>query len=142
MKITIPIILSSLLFISGCAAPGPVKEKAASILQGRCFEWFTGYAYQHDAAIYNLVLAYTEDSAGYSCGNARVDEVSDDFFGDKNLTGWPRAEAVAIARCEGPSRPRYNIKIEKPGQEIKTPCKIFSRNNDIVWGKNEKPGFQ
>jgi hypothetical protein len=133
-------VLCLFLLVAGCAT-GPVKEKAASILQAKCYDWFTGYAYQHDALIYNLVLAYTEDEAGYACGNARIDEVVD-FTDDKNLTGWARAEAIAIARCEGPSRPGYNIKEEKPGQQIKKPWKIFSKNNQIVWDTIEKPGLQ
>ena len=45
-------------------------------------------------------------------------------------TTWEKLDAVAIARCES-ARPAG----------LTTPCRVFARRNEIVWGKAGKTGL-
>jgi len=125
--------LPTIFFMFGCAAPSQVKDKAASILNPPCYEYFTNgslggyqlFAHQFSPMV---ALAYAQDFPGGPavCWGANKHEV---------LTPtWDRVETLAIARCE-------DAKI-KANSTIKAACKIFARNNDIVIDKNESIKLQ
>jgi hypothetical protein len=128
-----------IIFIaSGCAAPGPLKEKAASFLRGACYDKFVEsgwYSYQHLANMpINPKVAYalSADSNGaQSCGAAWRREVTDDFWTED--ASWEKIEALALSRCED-----FRLK----NNASSSPCKIYARNNEIVWDQYKNENFK
>lgn len=129
---------ATVVFISGCAAPPDVDEQAQRFLTGECYEMFTSGAlnsYQHYARVGNVAFALASDGPGspQACGRAsdRWNDLPSGFIFSN--TPMDQLEAVAIARCE---QIRFQL------GTVKSPCRTFARNNDIVWGRAISKGMQ
>jgi hypothetical protein len=90
------------------------------------------YQYIAAAGLFNrAVFALADDpSYGQYCAwvsntDSSVKEKSFEVF-----TAWEKLEIAAIGNCE----------MVKPAY-VKTPCKVFARNNDITWGQQKKMGL-
>lgn len=129
-------VLILLGVLTGCATPPDVKSKAQSILgDGKCFLIFTDdglHRYQHVAQMARAVFALAKDQAGQACGWAsnRWGDVNDGVL--ISLPNYEKLETVAIARCEA----------AKQGTSVKSPCRIFARGNEVVWGNSAKIGME
>ena len=127
------LLLLIIFIVSGCATPGPFpKEKAALFLKGACYQLFIGayQSYTNILWIPKAAYALSADSNGaQSCAMAWRREVTDDFWTED--ASWEKIEALALSRCED-----YKLK----NNTSSSPCKIYARNNEIVWDqyKNEK----
>ncbi len=128
--------LTFLLVLTGCAAPAAIKSESSRYLRGSCLNIFLNdkiYQYQHvaQAPLGRAVLAVSDSSQGQFCAwsSNRHWDVQDEML--KTSVEWSKLEAVAIARCEG----------VKP-QNVREPCRVFSRNNEIVWKKAAKSGLE
>lgn len=141
IKYKIPFLyLSTFVVIAtlvSCAAPQAVTESANRSLKGACREMFlnTGmYQYQHVAQAPlggRAVLALADDPVyGQYCAwsSNRYWDIQDKSLEIRSQ--WEKLEIAAIGRCES----------VKPGN-VKTPCKVFSRNNEIIWGQQKKTGL-
>lgn len=132
------------LFIASCAAPLATKDEASKYLQGSCLQLFlngnsTGYQHVVNRPFNNeavFAMAISNDGR-QKCAMARnLHEINTygltgDFKGE-NL--YAALETVAIARCESLNA----------GENFSR-CKIFARQNNIVWSKeseNFKPQMQ
>ncbi len=137
-------ILATILAISsllaGCAAPPQVVEQASKILLGECKELFLSQkngGYQHVAQIHangKAVFALAQENGSQKCGMARSGfdlPAQGKFFETPgNSSGWEQLEVIAISRCEQQS------------SAIKSSCKVFARNNEIVWGKRNENSYK
>lgn len=130
--------IASLLVLSGCAVPPDVDRQAQMYLVGDCYQMFTTSAptgYQHYARVGQVAFALASDGPGLpqACGKAsdRWNDLPNGFI----LLNTPmdQLEAVAIARCE---------QFRSQMGTIKSPCRTFARNNDIVWGRAMSKGMQ
>jgi hypothetical protein len=133
MKKLYPILIL-ILILTGCAAPGPVKEKANNILKPVCYEKFIDNSlgsYQHFAHQFSpkVVFAYAEDASSYVCGDAYWGELVDNMCLVGCSPTWSQIEALALSRCESAKSPSF---------DKKKPCKLFARNNEIVWEEYKK----
>lgn len=130
-------LLLILIFISGCAAPGHVKDKAKAIMgDGACYNLFNNGqlgSYQHcthqlgGRCVFALSLDKSNKSI-QACGFARGTELLDNMCVINCLPTWAQLESLAIARCEE-TRLKSNIK---------STCSIFARDNNILWGDDRK----
>jgi hypothetical protein len=126
--------------VAGCATPPQVVNEAQRYLRGECLELFTSQkmgGYQHIAQVHvqgKAVFAMAESNGLQKCGVARssidLPAQGSIFQTPGSASGWEQLEAIAISRCEEKTR------------SIKVPCKIFARNNEIVWGKASDVGFK
>lgn len=119
------------LILSACSAPPKVANKVSKFLRGDCLALFLDsgmYRYQHlsQAPAGRAVFALSDDASGQFCGYAtnNYKDVKESTF--EILAPWDKLEVVAIARCE---------KVKPVGAKS---CKIFARNNKIVWTLNIK----
>ena len=119
------------LFLSACSAPQKVANEVSKFLRGDCLALFLDsgiYRYQHlsQAPAGRAVFALSDGASGQFCGYAtnNYKDVKESTF--EILAPWDKLEVVAIARCE---------KVKPVGAN---PCKIFARNNKIVWTLNLK----
>lgn len=135
-KVILGLILLSAL--GACAAPQRVKEEAGRSLNGPCLALFLNGSlggYQHVvheiAGKAVFALSVDEKTAHQKCGITRSNvDVGQQAFGlCGNAVSWEQLEAIAIARCEGSG-------IDGP------PCRIYARNNEIVWNKPSDVGFK
>ena len=131
MKKVLAITIST-LFLFGCAsAPKAVKDEATKTLYGSCLDLFLSSMYQMKIVETVFALAYdTKDNQ--ACGYAWITELYDGkdcVFDCKEKTTSAEVDAMAIGRCED-----YKKRI---GSNVKAQCKVFARNNDIVWGKED-----
>jgi len=132
------LLLLIIFIVSGCAAPGHIKEEAQKVLNGECLEIFLdgtpnqGYQYQAQSpAAGNPVLA-----VAIVRGNLNVCAKADDLWdlpkhsckGFNCDLPWEEIEAVALARCE------VHLKKVEPNSSAR--CKIYARGNNIVWDKD------
>ena len=115
-----------------CSAPPKVTNEVSQFLTGDCLALFLDsglYRYQHLSQIIGgrAVFALSDGPSGQFCAYAtnNYKDVKEKHL--KFLQFWEKLEVVAIARCE---------KIKPVGA---MPCKIFARNNQIVWNRNIKP---
>ena len=127
-----------IFIVSGCAAPGHIKEEAQKVLNGECLEIFLngtpnqGYQYQAQSpAAGNPVFAFAKlKGGGGVC--AKADDLWD--LPAQNCKGfncahpWEEIEAVALARCE--------VYLKKIEPDSAARCKIYARGNNIVWDKD------
>ena len=123
--------------LMGCAGVPPAQVQSAvdTYLRSTCKELFlaTGYPnYQHFAQIViasKAVFALAQDESGeQKCGIGRN---GIDIRGASTAgVTWEQVEAVAVAKCEA------------AGSTVKTPCKVFARNNEIVWKQSARQEFQ
>lgn len=140
MKNQVLITAFCCFILSGCATPPQVVNEAQKYLRGECLELFTSQklgGYQHVAQVHaqgKAVFAMAESNGLQKCGLARsgfdLPTQGSIFQTPGGSSGWEQLEAIAISRCEEKTR------------SIKSPCKIFARNNDIVWGKTNDIGFK
>jgi hypothetical protein len=115
--------------ITGCSAPTKVLDESSKVLRGNCLTLFLDsrmYQYQHVAQAPlggRAVMAVSDSAQGQYCAwsSNRHWDVQDQMLTPS--VAWEKLEAVAIARCE-----------EVKPSSVKEPCRIFSRNNTIVWG--------
>ena len=115
-----------------CAAPKQTVEQASKILTGECKALFLSErngGYQHVAQIHvngKAVFAIAQENGFQKCGMARSNfdlPTQGKFFETPGSSaGWEQLEVIAISRCEQQST------------IVKTSCKVFARNNEIVWG--------
>ncbi len=126
--------LISIFLIIGCAAPGHIKEKSATILGPHCYAYFTSSdfiaGYQRHAQTHGKVaLAFAQDFPGGPevCEGASMTQLTDGYL--TNKTTMEDVKNAAIAGCE---KNKIDHKIN-----VKTPCKIFAVGNEIVWDKSE-----
>jgi hypothetical protein len=131
------IILILILFTYGCAAPQIVKEKASSILSPVCYDLFTDSGllrYQNLAHQFRgkAVFAYGKDNAGSVCAYASISEAPD-LYSLFDPPKWSTIETLALGKCEAK---------RKEGGLVNSPCKVFARNNEIVWGTSLDNGLQ
>jgi hypothetical protein len=132
--------LMTIILLVGCAAPQHVVRQASEVLVGNCKELFLSErngGYQHVAQIHlngKAVFAIAIEKGQQKCGMARssfdLPHQGNAFANPGSVAGWEQLEVIAISRCEQSS----NI--------VKVPCKIYARNNDIVWGKNSEINFK
>ena len=136
MRNLLPVVVA-ISMLSSCSAPKLVAETANKDLSGTCRAIFLDsgyYRYQHVANAPfggRAVLALADDPQyGQFCAWARggMGDIQDSAF--DMAIAWEKIEFVAIARCET-SKPEY----------VKAPCKIYARNNDIVWHDKNKTGL-
>jgi hypothetical protein len=132
------LLLLIIFIVSGCAAPGPVKEKAASFLKGACYEKFVDGSlggYQHYANMLykpKVAFALSDDKSGAQiCAFAWRREVTDDFWTED--ASWEKIEALALSRCE-------DFRLKNNGSAA--PCKIYTRNNEIVWDQYKNENYK
>jgi hypothetical protein len=129
--------LIAFVFFAGCAAPQKVMEESSKILKGNCLALFLNadmYQYQHVAQAPlggRAVIAVSDSIRGQYCAwsSNRHWDVQDQMLTPS--VAWEKLETVAIARCEA----------VKP-DSVKEPCRIFSRNNDIVWNEKKPAGLE
>jgi hypothetical protein len=136
VAITIAIVST----LMGCAAPQQVVEQASKILIGECKELFLSQkngGYQHVAQIHangKAVFAFAQENGLQKCGMARsgfdLPAQGKLFETPGSSSGWEQLEVIAISRCEQQS------------SSIKTSCKVFARNNEIVWGKRNENSYK
>lgn len=131
------LVAVAISILSSCSAPKIVAETANKDLSSACRAIFldSGYfRYQHVANAPlggRAVLALSDDPQyGQSCAWARggMGDVQDSAL--DMAIAWEKIEFVAIARCEA----------AKPAN-VKTPCKVYSRNNKIVWRDTRQTGL-
>ena len=143
-KMQVPSILSRLvliiaILITGCAAPEAVRKKASTILNDKCLELFAGggnRSYQHftqamDGGDKSTSFALVIGSDGrQACGWAHHGEVKNargcEMF-CKDIYTHEEIDAMALKRCED----------YKQSANIDNNCKIYARENNIVWGKED-----
>lgn len=130
-------ILAAATTFGGCAAPQAVTESANRHLKGACRDIFLNsgaYQYQHVAQAPlggRAVLALADDPKyGQFCAwsSNRHWDIQDKSMEIRSQ--WEKLEIAAIGRCE-----------EIKPAHVKTPCKVFSRNNEIIWGQQKKIGL-
>ena len=80
------------------------------------------YQYTVQSPLGRGVFAIAYDGRNQSCGTATVRDGTRD---------WGRLEVIALTRCES-SRRTANVS---------SPCKIFSRDFEIVWDEKRKYGL-
>lgn len=134
------LIFAASSFLMGCAAPPQVVEQASKILIGECKELFLSQkngGYQHVAQIHangKAVFAIAQANGLQKCGMARsgFDLPAQGKFFDTpgSSSGWEQLEVIAISRCEQQS------------SAVKSSCKVFARNNEIVWGKRNENTYK
>ena len=122
------LVLLSISSISGCAAPTATRVQAAGVLRGECLKLFTDGSlgsYQH--VTHQLMgkvvfaLGVDPDTGTQRCGIGRsYMDAGQRVAGFGSPATWEQLEAVAIARCEASATSR-------------APCRVFARNNEIVW---------
>lgn len=129
--------VAGLLILTGCAVPPDVDKQAKMYLTGECYQMFATSApnsYQHYARVGQVAFALASDGPGLpqACGRAsdRWNDLPNGFIFSN--TPMDQLEAVAIARCE-----QFRVQMG-----IKSPCRTFARNNDIVWGRAMSKGMQ
>jgi len=122
-----------IILIQGCVASQAVKEEVETVLVGDCKELFLtsamhGYQYNTGMGMeMTFALAITDDGAQY-CGWASalgVFESKSCSFGCKATP--EEIDALAISYCEA-----NRMKLVGSGHTNRT-CKIYARNNNIVW---------
>jgi len=130
--------LSGLLILAGCAVPPDVDKQAQMYLVGDCYKMFTSSApagYQHSERLGRVAFALASDGPGLpqACGAAsdRWNDLPSGFIFSN--TPMDQLEAVAIARCD-----QFRAQMGN----IRSPCRTFARNNDIVWGRAMSKGMQ
>ena len=123
--------------LSGCAAPLAIENSVTGILNSECKELFVKGgmgSYQHFAnqicprAVFALSIA-PDGSQKCAYSRNRIDGI-DCSSGGSEDNAWAQSEAIAIARCDAVS------------SSIKNSCKVFARNNNIVWGKTREIDFK
>lgn len=128
--------LLSVLLVA-CSTPKLVKENVATIMPiGPCYDFFVKSGlgtYQHNAQMFNAKASFAlamDANKNHVCGTATRREVCDDTW-TTDCT-WEKVEALSISRCE--------LERERAGSLVKSSCRPFARNNEIVWDsyKNEK----
>lgn len=134
-------VLTLMLLISGCATPAAVKHDVGAIIPpGSCYDFFVKDGlgtYQHNAQMFNPKAAFAlalDPSNNHVCGYASRTEVCDTTW-TTDCT-WEKVEALALSRCE--------LVRENTKGLVRTACKPFARNNQIVWEKykNDKIDLQ
>lgn len=125
------------ILLAGCAAPGNVKDKAQLIMgNSSCYKLFVdnGFmSYQHctHQISPHCVFAMAKNSQSQQvCAIARKLELEDNLCLINCEATLTQIEALAISRCEQlkASYPDFNG----------VACKVFARNNDIVWDDYKK----
>jgi len=118
---------------AGCAAPIKVRDEASLYLRGRCLEQFLDsgvHRYQHYAqsGTGQVVLALSDDGRGNQvCAQSSNNPNEVRGWGLLiNTVTWDKLEIIAVARCES----------IRPASA--PPCRVFARNNDIVWKEVKK----
>lgn len=119
------------VLLNACATPSIIKEQAAATLSPACYETFTDgslFRYQQLTHQFNakVVFTYAQDPNGYVCAYASKMDTPE-FNGTLGEVPWSSVETVALSRCEDKRRTT----------KIVSPCEVFARNNDIIWGKNQ-----
>lgn len=124
-------VILTIFLLSACTAPPKVTSEVFQFLTGNCRAMFldTGaFRYQHlsQAIGGRAVFALSDSSAGQFCGYAtnNYKDVKESSF--EIQAPWDKLEVVAIARCES---------VKAKGAP---PCKVFARNNEVVWTFNKK----
>jgi hypothetical protein len=130
MKLKNVMLLSMFVIIlSACATPQHIKEQAANILSPACYATFTdGSLLRYQQLTHQInakvVFAYATDENGYVCAYASKVEAPEvhDLVGE---VPWSSVETIALSKCEDKRRTT----------NVKSSCKVFARNNDILWDK-------
>lgn len=126
-------ILFLSLIATGCSAPLALKDEAAIHLQGSCLDMFLHPQYQTLAQSLGTQAAFAlaTDGKSHACAiSLSSKDKIDKSLGVKKANEY--YEALAIERCE-----EARIKIG-----LTAPCRIFARNNEIVWRKIINAGLQ
>jgi hypothetical protein len=132
MKLKKAVLMSLFATIlSACATPQHIKEQAANVLSPACYATFTDgslFHYQQLVHQFNakVVFTFATDENGYVCAYASKMDTPE-FNGTLSEVPWSSVETVALSRCEDKRRTT----------KINSPCEVFARNNDIIWGKKE-----
>jgi hypothetical protein len=115
--------------LGACATPQHIKEQAANVLSPSCYATFTDgslFRYQQLTHQFNakVVFVYATDENGYVCAYASKAEAPEvhDLVGE---VPWSSVETIALSKCEDLRRTT----------KVKSSCKVFARNNDILWDK-------
>lgn len=129
------------ILLTACATPSHIKTGASKIIPpGACYDFFTKSGlgtYQHNAQMMNpkasFALAIDPDNR-HVCGAASRTEVCPNIW--TTDCEWEKVEALALSRCE--------LQRQNTGGQIKSACKPFARNNEIIWDqyKNEEIKLQ
>jgi hypothetical protein len=116
----------TIFLLSACSAPPKVVSEISQFLTGNCRAIFLddgAFRYQHlsHAIGGRAVFALSDSSVGQYCGYAtnNYKDVKESAF--EIQAPWDKLEVVAIARCES---------VKPAGAP---PCKVFARNNEVVW---------
>ena len=124
-------VIFTVVLISACSAPPKVTSEVSQFLSGNCRAMFLdsgAFRYQHlsQAMGGRAVFALSDSTAGQFCGYAtnNYKDVKESSF--EIQAPWDKLEVVAVARCES----------VKPANA--PPCKVFARNNDVVWTFSKK----
>lgn len=130
MKLKKAVLMSLFAAIlSACATPQHIKEQAANVLSPACYATFTDGSllhYQQLTHQFNakVVFVYATDENGYVCAYATKFEAPEahDLVGE---IPWSSVETIALSKCEA-------LRITT---KVKSSCRVFARNNDILWDK-------
>jgi hypothetical protein len=129
------------ILLSGCAPVIPQSnlDAADKYLGSACKAMFLrndlrGYQFWSQSPLNSkqavFALAIDPKTGTQSCGYATNHPYDVKENALEITTTWEKLDAVAIARCES-ARPA----------SLTTPCRVFSRRNEIVWGKAGKTGL-
>ena len=119
-----------IFIVSGCAAPGQVKNQAKNIMgDGPCYNLFTAngmWDYQWDCNDLSArcIFALAKDNNGkQACAFMRHTELQNNSMIVLDGATQTQLESGAVARCEN-FRKQNNVD---------SACKVFAKNNEIVW---------
>jgi hypothetical protein len=122
------ILISAILMLPGCAAPPVVNAKAETILRENCLALFQSFYYQNRAQANELApytyiyLALADDPNSQVCALGAGRDEEDPLMGELFVKLVP-AYQKAYSNCEA----------AKKNTAISSPCRLFARNNDIIW---------
>lgn len=127
-----------LSLISGCATNAEYMSKASAVMGNnpKCMEIVsrTGVAsFNHVATTVvggKASVSIATDGSNTACGYASSlpKDITGGAIGGWGVT-WEIVDQVSLARCEG-ARAKSVPKIESP-------CRVFSHNYDVVYGKDD-----
>lgn len=119
----------SLFFLAGCASDPKYLAKAETVFGSNkaCFDYVqnTGqFGFNHiaNSPLGKVSVSVSTDKTGSVCGFSTNNATDLNDFG----ASWDQLEQMSIARCEK----------SRKMTSIKSTCRPFSRNHEIVWGRS------
>lgn len=124
-------LASSFFLLVGCASDPKYLASAESIFGSNkaCFGYVentgpAGFNHIANSPFGKVSVSVSTDENGSVCGFSTNNHTDLNDLG----SSWDQLEQMSIARCE------KNRKFTK----IKTTCRPFSRNHEVVWGRTSE----